>query len=149
MVESSHISWEAPDGDHPARRMSQRSYDAVARKAKDEWLLLFADDAVLEDPVGPSFFDPEGRGHHGKDGIAAFWDMAIAPVEEFRFTIRDSFANGDACANIGTFSTRMADGTLADTDLIATYRLAPDGRIQRMSAHWEVERTMATLRKQD
>lgn len=144
---SEYITWEAPDGDHPARRMSQRSYDAVARKAKEEWLALFADDAVLEDPVGPSFFDPEGRGHRGKAAISAFWDAAIAPVAEFRFTIRDSFANGDACANIGTFSTRLEDGTLADTDLIAVYRLTEDGLIRSMAAHWEVERTMATVRR--
>ena len=144
---SEFITWEAPDGDHPARRMSQRSYDAVARKAKEEWLALFADDAVLEDPVGPSFFDPEGRGHRGKAAISAFWDAAIAPVAEFRFTIRDSFANGDACANIGTFSTRLEDGTLADTDLIAVYRLTEDGLIRSMAAHWEVERTMATVRR--
>jgi steroid delta-isomerase len=147
MIESEFITWSAPDGDHPARRASQRSYDAVARKAKDEWLALFADDATLEDPVGPSFFDPEGRGHRGKEGIAAFWDLAIAPVAEFRFTIRDSFANGNACANIGTFSTRMEDGTLADTDLIAVYRLDEEGRIASMCAHWEVERTLATVRK--
>ena len=147
MTESEFVSWEAPDGDHPARRMSQRSYRAVARKAKADWLALFADDAVLEDPVGPSFFDPEGRGHHGKAGISAFWDVAIAPVAEFRFTIRDSFANGNACANIGTFSTRLEDGTLADTDLIAVYRLDEAGLIRSMAAHWEVERTMATVRK--
>ncbi len=109
MIESDAITWEAPDGDHPARRLSQRSYDAVSRKAKEEWLALFADDAILEDPVGPSFFDEEGKGHRGKEAIAAFWDLAIAPVAEFRFTIRDSFANGNACANIGTFSTRMQD----------------------------------------
>lgn len=142
------ITWDAPDGDHPARRASQRSYAAVARKAKDEWLALFADDALLEDPVGPSFFDPEGKGHRGKDGISAFWDLAIAPVETFHFTIRDSFANGNACANIGTFSTVMADGTRADTDLIAVYRLDDQGLIRSMAAHWEVERTMATLRKE-
>jgi steroid delta-isomerase len=147
MIESEFIKWEAPDGDHPARRASQRSYDAVSRKAKAEWLELFSEDVVIEDPVGPSFFDPEGNGHHGRDGISAFWDVAIAPVEEFTFTIRDSFANGNACANIGTFSTRLADGTLADTDLIATYRLDDDGLIRRMSAHWEVDRTMATVRK--
>ncbi|KQZ68960.1 MULTISPECIES: nuclear transport factor 2 family protein [unclassified Nocardioides] len=147
MIESDAITWEAPDGDHPARRLSQRSYDAVSRKAKEEWLALFADDALLEDPVGPSFFDAEGKGHRGKEAIAAFWDLAIAPVAEFRFTIRDSFANGNACANIGTFSTRMEDGTLADTDLIATYRVTDDGLIASMAAHWEVERTMATLRK--
>lgn len=141
------ITWEGPDGDHPARRMSQRSYNAVARKAKEEWLALFSDDAVVEDPVGPSFFDPEGNGHHGREAISAFWDVAIAPVAEFRFTIRDSFANGNACANIGTFSTRLEDGTLADTDLIAVYRLDGAGLIRSMAAHWEVDRTMATVRK--
>jgi len=146
---SEAIVWEAPDGENPARRASQRSYAAVARKAKEEWLALFADDAVLEDPVGPSFFDPAGKGHHGKEGIAAFWDLAIAPVVEFKFTIRDSFANGNACANIGTFSTVLEDGTVADTDLIAVYRLDDDGLIRSMSAHWEIERTMATLRKDD
>lgn len=149
MIESEFIVWEAPDGDHPARRLSQRSYDLVSRKQKDQWLALWAEDAVLEDPVGPSFFDPEGKGHSGKAAIAAFWDTAIAPVVEFRFTIRDSFANGNACANIGTFTTRLEDGTLADTDLIATYRTNEDGLIAHMCAHWEVERTMASLRKAD
>ncbi|MDN5895439.1 MAG: nuclear transport factor 2 family protein [Nocardioides sp.] len=148
MIDSEFITWDAPDADQPARRMSQQSYDAVARKAKDEWLALFAEDAVVEDPVGPSFFDAEGAGHRGKEAISKFWDMAIGPVADFRFTIRDSFANGNACANVGTFSTRLADGTLADTDLIATYRLDGEGLIASMAAHWEVDRTMATLRKE-
>src|SRR4051812_47566721 len=146
---SEAIVWEAPDGDNPARRASQRSYAAVAAKAKEQWLALFAEDAVLEDPVGPSFFDPKGLGHHGKDAIAGFWDLAIAPVAEFKFTIRDSFANGNACANIGTFSTVLEDGTLADTDLIAVYRVDDEGKLVSMAAHWEMERTMATLRKPD
>jgi ketosteroid isomerase-like protein len=147
MIESPHVSWQAPDGDHPVRRLSQRSYDLVSRKQKEEWLTLWAEDAVLEDPVGPSFFDPEGRGHRGLEAISAFWDAAIAPVRTFTFTIRDSFANGNACANIGTFSTELEDGTLADTDLIAVYRADEQGRLVSMAAHWEVERTMATLRK--
>lgn len=147
MIESEFVTWEAPDGDHPARRISQRSYDLVSRKQKEEWLTLFADDAVIEDPVGPSFFDEAGTGHRGKPGLSAFWDMAIAPVREFRFTIRDSFANGNACANVGTFSTVLGDGTVADTDLVAVYRLDDAGLIRSMCAHWEVDRTMATLRK--
>lgn len=139
--------WDAPDHDHPARRVSQRSYDAVVRKAKDEWLSLFAEDAVLQDPVGPSFLDPTGDGHRGRGAISAFWDLAIAPVVEFRFVVRDSFANGDACANVGTFSTLLEDGSRADTDLVAVYRLDAAGLIVSMHAHWEVERTMATVRK--
>ncbi len=140
------VSWQAPDGDAPARRASQRSYAAVARKAKQEWLALFAEDAVLEDPVGPSFFDATGQGHRGKAAISAFWDMAIEPVLEFRFTIRDSFANGNACANVGTFSTVLEGGTRADTELVAVYRVDDAGLITSMAAHWEVERTMATVR---
>ena len=81
MIESEFITWEAPDGEHPVRRLSQRSYDLVSRKQKDEWLTLWAEDAVIEDPVGPSFFDPDGNGHHGLDAISAFWDLAIAPVK--------------------------------------------------------------------
>jgi hypothetical protein len=38
MIESEFITWEAPECDHPARRLAQRSSDAVSRKAKDEWL---------------------------------------------------------------------------------------------------------------
>jgi hypothetical protein len=48
------ISWEAPDGDHPARRVSRRSMAAVAAGRKDDWLALFAPDAIVQDPVGPS-----------------------------------------------------------------------------------------------
>lgn len=141
------VVWEAPDGEHPARRAAQRSYSAVARKAKDEWLALFHDDALLEDPVGPSFFDRTGAGHRGTAAIAAFWDQAIAPVVEFRFTIRDSLAGGDACANVGTFSTRLEDGSTADTDLVAVYRVDEAGLIVSMAAHWEMERTLATVRR--
>lgn len=147
MIESDFVTWEAPDGDHPARRISQRSYDLVARKQKDQWLELFDEDAVVEDPVGPSFFDETGAGHRGTAAISAFWDAAIAPVKKFHFSIRESFAGGNACANVGTFSTELEDGTLADTELVTVYRLTEEGRIASMSAHWEVERTMASLRK--
>jgi steroid delta-isomerase len=47
------ITWEASDRDHPARRASRRSMAAVADRRKDQWLALFAPDAVVEDPVRP------------------------------------------------------------------------------------------------
>jgi len=148
VIESAAITWNAPDADNTARRVSQRSCDAVSRKAKDEWLALFAEDAVLEDPVGPSFFDPDGKGHRGRDGIGAFWDLAIAPITEFHATIVDSFANGNHCANVGTFSIKLEDGTRSETELVAVYRLDDDGLIESMRAHWEIDRTIATLRKE-
>ncbi len=72
MVECPAITWSAPDAEHPARLASQRSAGAVARGDKQGWLDLFAAEGVVEDPVGPSVFDPDGKGHRGHDGIAAF-----------------------------------------------------------------------------
>jgi len=101
---SDAISWEAPDTDHPARRVSRRSMAAVAAGRKDEWLSLFTPDAVVQDPVGPSRLDPGGHGHHGHDGIGSFWDRNFGAVSRFHFRITDSFANGPCCANIASIT---------------------------------------------
>jgi steroid Delta-isomerase len=145
-VESLFITWKASEAANPARRMSQLSFDAVGRKAKADWLALFADDAVVEDPVGPSSFDLEGAGHHGKEAISAFWDNVIANVPSYRFTVHDSFANGPHCANVATITCTFEDGSVADTDLVTVYRLAADGRIASLRAHWEMDRMLATFR---
>jgi ketosteroid isomerase-like protein len=144
VIESDALIWTAPDDDHPARRASQASAEAVARGVKEEWLALFAPDAVVEDPVGPSVFDPEGHGHHGHEGIGRFWDLTIAAVRTFRFTITDSFANGDSCANVGTIRTTFDDGTCVDTEGVFVYRVDGTGRITSIRAHWEFDRAMAT-----
>jgi ketosteroid isomerase-like protein len=146
VVESDAVSWHAPDDAHPARIASQRSAAAVARGDRQGWLDLFAPDGVVEDPVGPSMFDAEGEGHHGRDGIGAFWDTAIAGVRRFHFTITDSFANGEECANVGTISTVLHDGTRVDTEGVFVYRVGEDGLIRSMRAHWEPDRAMATAR---
>ena len=63
--------------EHPARAASHRSMSAVSRNAREEWLALFADDAIIEDPIGVSILDPEGNGFRGRDEIAGFWDRNI------------------------------------------------------------------------
>ena len=90
MITSDAITWNASMEEHPARSASQRSYSAVAKGDLAEWLTVYAEDAVLEDPVGPSMFDPEGKGHHGHEGISAFWKLAIEPIDTFEFTINES-----------------------------------------------------------
>ena len=147
MIESDALTWNAPDGDHPARRASQRSAATVAKGVKEDWLALFAPDGVVEDPVGPSMFDPEGKGHHGREEIGKFWDIAIAGVRRFHFTIDDSFANGDSCANVGTITTILEDGTRVDTEGVFVYRVNDEGLITSMRAHWELDRAMATISK--
>ena len=147
MITSDAIIWNAPNDPHPAREASQRSYSAVAKGDLAEWLTVYAEDALLEDPVGPSMFDAEGKGHHGHAGISAFWDLAIAPIDSFEFLITDSFANpgSNTCANIGSIKTSFADGSHTTTDLIMVYVINDDGRVVSMKAFWEPDRTMASF----
>ena len=72
----------------PAHEAGRRSREAVMARDKEAWLAVFADDAIVEDPIGPSAFDPEGKGHRGRDAIAAFWDLAIAPTTRIEFFFR-------------------------------------------------------------
>ena len=94
-----------------ARELSQASMAAVEAKDKEAWLALFADDAVVEDPIGPSAFDPEGKGHRGIEAIAAFYDSVIAPNESIRFTISQSLLCGDEVANVGVIRIAFTGGT--------------------------------------
>ncbi|MBV8463492.1 MAG: nuclear transport factor 2 family protein [Acidimicrobiales bacterium] len=119
------------------RELSQASMAAVAAKDREGWLALFADDAVVEDPVGPSAFDPEGRGHRGRDAIAAFYDTVIAPNESVTFSVQQSFLCGDEVANVGVIRICIAAGTTVEVDGVYTYRRGPDGRIAALRAYWE------------
>ncbi len=132
--------------EHPARLASQRSMDAVRRRAKDEWLALFAEDAVIEDPVGPSHFDPDGRGHHGREGIAAFWEMSVAITDRIEFAISDSFACGNEVANVGVITSTVGGDTQLDAEGVFIYRVDENGLITSLRAFWETDRAMASLR---
>jgi steroid Delta-isomerase len=146
-MSDSIVDWKEPSkAAHPARDAALRSYDAVCRKAKDEWLALFTDDGWIEDPIGPSMFDPEDKGHHGADGRSAFWDKTIGTVDRFVFEITDSFAAGHECANVGTIHTTM-NGYQIDTEGVFVYRVDDDGKLVSLRAIWEWDRAMATARK--
>lgn len=132
--------------DHPAHLAGQRSRDAVTARDKEAWLSVFADDAIVEDPIGPSPFDPEGNGHRGRDAIAAFWDKAIAATDKIEFNFVDSFACGNEEANVGSIVTTMA-GHQITTDGVFTYRVNDSGQLVALRAFWEIERAAKTARK--
>ena len=99
---------------HPARAMSQRSMDAVGAKDREGWLALWAEDGWVEDPIGVSFLDPTGLGHHGPEGRARFWDNAIASTESIRFELHDSFACGSRAGGSVISTPPVYDARLAD-----------------------------------
>lgn len=128
--------------EHPAREAANRSMDAVHRKAREDWLALFASDAVVEDPVGPSPFSPDGKGHAGKEAIAAFWDRLIAP-NRVLFQIDRSYAAGSECANSGTITTVMPNGVVTFVHGVFVYRVNEAGKILSLRAFWEFEKMRA------
>ena len=131
--------------EHPARLASQRSAAAVQAKDKTAWLALFADDAVVQDPVGKSFLDETGEGHRGLDAIGAFFDNNIAPVESIRFELHDSFAAGDEVANVATIHMTLPGGATSRCEGVFVYRVRDDGKLISLRAFWEVDRMLATM----
>lgn len=127
-----------PDSKHPARLAAWRSADAVARGDREAWLDNFAEDAVLEDPVGPSYLDPEGRGHRGREAIAKFWDTYIANARPM-FSLTASYACGNECANVGSLTTQMANGAAGLINGVFVYRVDDAGKVLSLRTFWETD----------
>ena len=111
---------------------------AVEAGDRDAWLALFTEDALVEDPIGPSPLNPEGGGRRGKAAIAAFWDDVIA-MGAIRFDIRESYACGSECANVGRITTTLPDGTRSIVEGVYTYRVDDAGSIVALRAFWEFD----------
>ncbi len=122
-----------------ARELSRASMAAVEAKDREAWLALFADDAVVEDPIGPSPFDPEGRGHRGREAIGAFYDNVIAANDSIRFDIEHSFLCGDEVANVGVIRITFPGGAAVEVDGVYTYKRSPDDKLVALRAYWEAD----------
>ena len=129
-----------------AQEASRKSGKYVVEGARQAWLDLFADDALVQDPVGESPLDPSGLGHLGKKAIEAFWDMAM-PNGLASFEIRESHPAGDSCANVITLSNKLPDGTVVSTDCVAVYTANDAGKIVSLRAYWDFSKLAAQLEK--
>jgi steroid delta-isomerase len=130
--------------EHPARTMAMRSMSCVMSKSRDEWLSLWAEDGWVEDPIGISFIDPTGLGHHGPEGRAAFWDSNMAP-NSIVFDLQDSFACGNEVANIATITITIPGGATTRCEGVFAYRIDEAGQLLSLRAFWELDRMMATM----
>ena len=111
---------------------------AVEAGDRDAWLALFAAGATVADPVGVSPLDPTGEGHHGTEAIAAFYDTVIAQAQ-VRFVLRESYAAGDECANVGTITSTFPDGTAGVVDGVYVYRVDSHGKLVSVRAFWQYD----------
>jgi ketosteroid isomerase-like protein len=125
-----------------ARELGQASRDAVGRGDKEGWLEIFAPDAIVQDPIGPSPFDPEGKGHHGREAIGKFYDEVIASSEKITFEIQSSTLCGNECADVGLIRTWLAGGThVAIVHCVFTYKSNGKNQLASLRAYWEFDKT--------
>lgn len=129
-----------------AQAASYKSGEYVMSKKKQEWLDLYADDAVIQDPVGVSPLDPTGLGHKGKEAISAFWEMVIAPGQ-IDFQIRSSHPAGDECANVVDLVNTMPGGVEIKTHMVVVYTANDAGKITSLKAYWEYSKVQDQLEK--
>ncbi len=127
---------------HPARRASLLSREYVKTHNKEGWLGLYAEDAIIEDPIGKSYIDPEGNGHRGPAAREAFYDNFIAPAN-IDLQILNSYAAGNECANNVEITIQLPgeNGKTIQQKVhgIFTYEVNEEGKLVAMRGYWDTE----------
>ena len=129
----------------PARRASIRSMECSMKGDQAGWLALFADDAVIQDPYGPSPMDPSGDGHIGRAAIEAFCANYIRP-DAIRFEVRQTMSpTPTCCVNVGTIIAKMPDGKVGWNEVVNVYEVNDEGLITLLRSYWDFDANMKTI----
>jgi steroid Delta-isomerase len=99
---------------------------------RDAFLDAFADDGVIEDPVGtPS--------HAGRDARGAFWDTVHQLTERMTFDVKDVVVCGSEAAMVFRIHAGTA-GAGVVLDAVDIFQVDDDGKIASMRAYWDMSR---------
>jgi hypothetical protein len=117
----------------------RRSPELVLAQDRDGWLGLFADDGVVEDPVGSA---PHARrpGAGADCPLARFWATFIAG-NRIAFDVHGDFAGEDEMLRDVTIRTRLSTGQDLRVPAYLLYQATPTPaglRIARLRAIWDV-----------
>ena len=120
-----------------AQELGFLSRDFAVAKDKKNWLSLFADDAIVQDPIGVSPLDPEGEGHKGIEAIEKFYDTVIANGN-IEFNILESIPCANECANYAQIVNVVGDLKI-ETKMIVIYCINSSNKIQSLRAFWDYQ----------
>ena len=135
--------------DNVAYQMALKSREYVHTHNKEGWLGMFAEDGVIEDPIGVSDLDPSGKGHSTPEAREAFWNTSIAN-SDINITIHESHTAARECANRLTLKITMDMGGKKyqqTVDGIFTYRINDEGKLANLRGYWEWDEGLATLKE--
>ena len=128
-----------------AQELGFLSRDYAVAKDKKNWLSLFADDAIVQDPIGVSPLDPEGQGHKGIEAIEKFYDTVIANGN-IQFNILESIPCANECANYAQIVNVVGDVKI-ETKMIVIYCINSRNKIQSLRAFWDYQNMENQLNK--
>ncbi len=134
--------------EHPARAAALRSRECVHTHNKEGWLSLFAENAVIEDPIGVSPLDEKGQGYGTPEEREAFWDRNIAN-SEIEITIHNSYACGMEVANIVTLDIviKLGEKKMSQqVNGVFTYEVNEEGKLLSLRGYWEFNESIKTLK---
>jgi ketosteroid isomerase-like protein len=132
---------------HPAVEANKLSIKYAMEGNKEGWLGLYADDAIVHDPVGKSPMDPTGEGHRGKAAIEQFWDTTIGPAT-LDIRVDKRWTSGDHCCCVAQVARNdLGDGNYTDVDMLCVYEVNDEGLLTHMSAHWDWNDMVKQLEK--
>ena len=137
--------------DNPAYLKSLKSREFVANHDKAGWLGMFAEHGIIEDPIGPSVLDPEGKGHSTPEARELFWDNNIAN-SDIEYILHQSYTSHLECANIVTLNVVITmDGKKYSQQVngVFTYSVNEQGQLASLRGFWEFDEGMATFKEID
>jgi steroid delta-isomerase len=121
-----------------AQELGFLSRDYAVAKDKKNWLALFDENAIVQDPIGKSPLDSEGHGHKGIAAIERFYDTVIANGD-IEFNILESIPCAEECANFAEIINTVGDVKI-ETKMIVIYRVNSSDKIVSLRAFWDYQK---------
>lgn len=131
-----------------AQQASLQSREFVHAHNREGWLGLFAEDGIIQDPIGPSYLDEAGLGHSTPAQREAFYDNNIAKMD-IKITIHQSYGVANECANHVTLNMKYdLDGIKYSQEVngIFTYAVNEEGKLTALRGFWEIDESMKTIK---
>ena len=120
----------------PSAEQVQAAVDAYVaaymKNDRDAFLDAFADDGVIEDPVGTP-------AHKGRDARGAFWDTVHQLTEQMTFDVKDVVVCDSEAAMVFRIHAGTADAGIV-LDAVDIFEVDDHGKITSMRAYWDMGR---------
>ena len=126
----------------PALTASQASWRCVQADDKEGWLALMADDVVIEDPIGPSYTNPDGNGRARQGGAsprsATTTSASNHHHDHLRGDVPVELARRDR-AHPGAAHSHSTNGSASAVRGIFTYKVNDAGLLTNLRGYWNMD----------